>query len=683
MSTPLVFPTTVQLTTQAVQVQAAQPNNTVTFINNDTVNNIFLSTSSSVYPFASNAIQLAAQGSISLSTTQTWYACSDVTAQLIIAGGGTQWSASPTAIAETLIASGFAGAIAAAIATAGIGQVANPILLYDVPEQIPGAQRTGATQGITSYPPNTTMGQAITQWNDIPGIPLTTVAKVYYTPGEIPATFAADQDHDLPFFVANGIKCLMCLKPDANGDQVAELTTFMNLCSANSLIADVVLWQEVNDNQLTPAQFIAMWNTYAPIVRAAGYPCCMDFAINLTNGSDATIGPYFTNAISATVDKVYADFYNKDWDQFQNSLTPPGPKGRNLLYVSSLADTPPNGQSPISFGIGEFNSNLTGSEAQTPAQSAEFFAYIQEFMLARLSASKLNADTLLFNGSGPLGDPLIIDDTDPRISTNNPSFQDVYEALSALLLTVPAGATITLAAVNPSPLAGYAPANGLSYDITVAITAALSGSTIPFAEIELDWFNSDSLTAEPINPVVWSVPIGIAGSSGALITGKGPQRGKYLNVKFTNNDTVACYVAIQVNSTSRNVSSDKWYWGGSVGPPGYTLPGGAPYGNSLGSIGSSAPVTIVPGGSTSRLLNMYSGAVWCFFEQGGATGSQVEMILTPQPSSVWGDAPILDTFVGGPSGQVVYFPRAPILATFKNNQSSGDVTVQAEFIALD
>lgn len=316
----------------------------------------------------------------------------------------------------------------------------------------------GCTQGITYYPAGTTMGQAIAQWNAIPGMTPTQSAKVYYNPGAIPTTFDAGAYHDLPYFVANNIKCLLCIKPDANLDQLSAVQQFLALCQQAGLVADVILWQEVNDNQL-PATgtggFTAMWNAYAPIVRNAatvtlpgggtynytGYPCCMDFAINLTNGNPTVIGPFFTSAITVNVDKIYADFYGNDWDVFQTSIG--GVNGRNLSYVSGLCDSPPNGQSPIPFGIGEFNVNTTGTNAETPAQASAFYSYIVGFMGnqapnaqfpngGRLYQGKANADILAYNGGGPIAGPLIVDGTDFRVNAGtSPNIQAVLNTFSA------------------------------------------------------------------------------------------------------------------------------------------------------------------------------------------------------------------------------------------------------------
>lgn len=324
----------------------------------------------------------------------------------------------------------------ATVTEQGSGLSAN----WQQPFTVTPAFLTGCTQGITYYPAGTSMGQAIAQWNAIPGMPATQSAKVYYNPGAIPTTFDTGNYHNLNYFVANGIKCLLCIKPDANGDQVSAVQQFLALCQQAGLKADVILWQEVNDNQLTAASFISMWNTYAPAVRNAatvtlpgggtwnytGYPCCIDFALNLTNGDASVIGPYFTSGITTgTVDKLYVDFYGKDWDIYQQSIG--GANGRNLTYVASLADAPPSGGPAIPFGIGEFNVNMGGTtNPETVAQANAFFAYIVGFMGSqapnaqfpsggRLYQGKANADILAYNGAGPLAGPLIVDGTDPRV----------------------------------------------------------------------------------------------------------------------------------------------------------------------------------------------------------------------------------------------------------------------------
>lgn len=659
-----------------------------------------------VAPYAPNGQVILPLQSISVPASQDWSAVTDATDApvLQVTPGGGNYTPSAAAIAAQIAASGLALSIAEQIAAAGVSLLAAPVLLYDVaPQQVTGAALVGATQGITSYPAGTTMGQAITQWDAIPAVPATSCAKVFYTAGDIPAAFTADASHDLPYFAANGIKCLLCMKPDINGDQAVALQQFLALCQQAGLIAKVILWQEANDpnNDITAAQFAGMWNTYAPIVRNpatvtlpgggtyayTGYKCCMDFAVNTTAGAPSIIGSYFTSAISKTVDELSADFYGKDWDQFN-------PNGYDLAYIASLADSPPNGQAAIPFGVTEFNANLTGALAETPAQVAAFFAYITGFMGSggpssqfpaggRLYQGKQNADSLIFNGGGPLASPLITDDTDVRVNGGiTPDFQDVFTALNAATpyvpFTVAPGATVTLVPVTPSPGAGYAAADGISYDIAFTLASAAAGSTNPFVSVELQWYAADSLAAAAITPGIWSVPIGANGTSGTLITGTGPQRGQYLAIRVRNLDTVAVNVTCQVNSNSRPAVLDDWEWGNSVAVPGYILPGGAAYGGSLGSIAANG---VVAGGSAARLLNLKAGPAWVRFGQTGGTDADCELALAPQPASLWGTATILNTTADKLAGGVLMsFPRAPVLATITNN-STGAMDLFAEFIA--
>src|SRR5262249_48961221 len=155
---------------------------------------------------------------------------------------------------------------------------------------------------------------------------------------------------------------------------------------------------------------------------------------------------------------------------------------------------------------------------------------------------------------------------------------------------------------------GYAVANGLSYDITVNLTASTS-STVPFAVVTLSWFNQDSVTAQPVSVQSWTLPAGTTGTAGTITVGAGPQRRQLLQVQIHNLDTVQMSVAIQLNSTARPVQEDNWTWdvGNSPTIPTYLLSNPPPFSNTLCLQSQSS----VPAGQTfKRLCSLFAGEVF-------------------------------------------------------------------------
>ena len=180
--------------------------------------------------------------------------------------------------------------------------------------------------------------------------------------------------------VAAGTKICLTLRPAYNpvsSADLASMTTLLQTLKAAGAIVDVALWHEPFYQGLTSAQFIAMWNYYAPTVRQY-YPTV--FVPNVASLAAHGEGAYYPG--DAYTDKVCADIYDSQYKT-----------GQNLSAAAAIAD---GARPPKPFGVWEFNGCTDPYNGQSQADVTAFFSYIQSFMTARLTASKVNADVLLF-----------------------------------------------------------------------------------------------------------------------------------------------------------------------------------------------------------------------------------------------------------------------------------------------
>jgi hypothetical protein len=258
----------------------------------------------------------------------------------------------------------------------------------------------------------TSMATAETNWASITGNPVT-VRRVYWTTGAnavppaITGPGTGSGDGQLAD-AANGVKNYIDFTPPYNPVSTTAFNAiqqYLASCKAAGLVADVSLWHEPLAQGLTATQFIDMWNFYAPMV-SSFYPCCFNMeSFNAQQNNEAS---YFPGTEFCA--KVYVDFYAREYfDAFNIRLD----------AAEAVADT--NG---LPFGLGEFNGDTT---EQTPTQLNTYFTYIQTFFTSRLSASKVNADLILFNDNEPGNQPYITSSSDIRV----PFYDDIYAALAA------------------------------------------------------------------------------------------------------------------------------------------------------------------------------------------------------------------------------------------------------------
>jgi hypothetical protein len=574
--------------------------------------------------------------------------------------------------------------IAQAIQEAGISLLGAPALLYNnsaiQPAGTPGL--VGATISNSWFPSGTTEAQAITDFNTYVGLPLgNQVQRVYY--GQLPngnGIWPANlSGQPVAAIIATGAKLQVCIKPALAGltnatlaasEQQNILNTIALLNAAN-VNFDIVLYTEPNigGHFTSAAQFIAYWALYAPTIRGAtctatgeNVKCIYNPASYGNNSAEYYPG-------DAAVDVVSLDYYGTDW---KAGITPDD--------AAALADN--HLPDPIPFGISEWNAVTSESDTITTAQYNSFATSLINFMYARLAAGKDNWDVIGYFGINVQSSPLnqINSSSDFKVPANQNAYNDLTVAPPATPgIVIPASDSKTIPPITPSPVGGYAIANGISYDITVTLESNTTGSTVPFVILQVNWFNIDMAGAQAVATKHWILPIGENGSAGTVITGAGPQHGQFWELKAVNEDTEPCTLIIQANTTSRTVADDAWYWDAaqSVNVPGYTEPNATPV--FTGCLCSLDEVSIPGNGSKSYLMSLFDGEVYVSFSSG--TGGDLTFQIIPQPVSLTTGSAIYNQTTASDSRTVI-LPRAPCLLTILNPNSSA-VNAYAQVIALD
>jgi len=590
-------------------------------------------------------------------------------------------SGNPLAIAVAIVQSGLALAIAQQIATSGISLIGAPQLLYNT--QISGAAGTPGGWGSTipaGAPPlyglaNNDFTDARTDFDNLIGTP-SGAAKIFMgnKPGNLPTTPNAQ----MSAAIAAGLRIYLGYKPAFNPPTAAEQTALVAsinamkaACTAAGTGASVVavfLWNEVNgqavNNNVTPptaSQYATCVNFYGAAITGTGVQLG-----HVAIGGKANWSTYFSagSFTAGLISWIGVDYYAT---AFNNNVVLDG-AGANNINTIAAGYTP-----PLSVAMPEMGSTALSTVPSNQVVT-NYLAYCQKFLTARIIAGLVNLDCIWFDGPGTGN--CIFSGNDFRI----PLLQKFIPAVTTVPQTgIAAGATAVVQALNPSPIAGYATAPGLSYDVTFNLIAG-AASTKPFAEVTLQWFNSDSTTATPVATQVWVLPMGTNGTLGTYITGIGPQHGQFLQVSITNLDTVSCAAVVQLNSAGRPVDRHKWIWDAvsSVTVPTFTLPGtGAPYANSLVSLSNSS---VPASGSITRICGMFAGEA--FFRCNDPTG-KLQFVLSPVPGSLWGSSALVNETPGGEFAELLILPRGLTTITVSNSDAAAAHPANAELVALD
>jgi len=618
--------------------------------------------------------------------------------------------ASPAAVAETLIASGIAVAIAQSIAATGISLIAAPTLLYggQAPPPVNAGlvgvtliKYNGQATGGTPNPTLTQVKFAETSWNNDQQRPMgQLVSKRYFGPpdannplGELPS--GPPDSQNCATIATSGAKLLVSLKPfpdttggyttGPNATKCANSFTALKNCIAFIVSVatngvEFTLWQEPNlhaDNWggtddvsggVGYAKYVAF---YGPAFKTPNQAVNQTLVFDpVTSGAAGSINAYWHGGSYASlINKIVVDAYALDYTKAS------GNQGQRFVGELNAALAIANGAS-LPFGFWEWG--VTDGAATVPVNASQVPSgtpshlnfqfwnenYIIGTLQARLNGGLPNADCVWFvSGTGQNNPPS--DSTGTVKAEIQQTFDQLTSAPSSAV-TVGAGATVTFTPNSPSPNAGFASANFIGYDFTINLTTSV-GSTNPFAWVSVSWFNNDDPNAQPVDEITFAMPMGASGTGGTVITGKGPMRGQLMSVQVHNLDTVVATAVLQVNGNSRTGTIDDWIWdsSNSVSVPGFTpSSGGGPFVNMVGEVsGASVPAS----GSVVRLFGMRPGEA--FLRLSGEGAGHLQYVVTTPPTGFMGTAAIINETPINEFESIVVLPRGPLLVTISNSDA--------------
>jgi hypothetical protein len=238
----------------------------------------------------------------------------------------------------------------------------------------PGAALVGATVTGRAYTPETTLEQAMANFNTQVGRNFG-VAKRYY---KGPNTWPTD-DHFGPgieSLVERGCRGLICFEPNVNGDDLAALTASLTAIKNELTDVKVTLWQEQGiASGLTAAEFRQCYQRYQPIRNI--FPLFVD----LSGSQSHSWAAY--NPGADLVDGFAVDYYASKFVE-----------GVSIEPVAELAN-----ESGKEFGIWEIG-NCAEPTDRLPSdeQIVEYFGYLTSLQGDRLKNGYLVGDTTWYNG---------------------------------------------------------------------------------------------------------------------------------------------------------------------------------------------------------------------------------------------------------------------------------------------
>lgn len=671
-----------------------------------------------------------------------------LTAGLSVAPGYSGATVSPSQLVQVAGLSTLAVQIAQQILKTGVSLVPAPELLYGGGSGSGGGGGTagfnfiGARVDPRGYNPPT--GPPVYAVNDYVGpsqfydsvvgrVVAQQGTKWYWNEGQLETTLAA-LTADWPGLITwmqqtavPNLRVIISVRPDRTGvtasgtlnahgtSQAAALASMLSVLTTNfpNVTFIGVPWQEPQGQTNAGANFFPFTYTsggsqvtitydnyvqaYGPTILAGVGSLCYDCEFTPEQAARCFQAQFFNPARPWT--HFYCDYYAASYKNGVRLNAPyqgAGPAGGLVSLATS---------NNLIFGIAEYGDSASG----TSTTQAIYSAYIDHIIAVVGGITNVpsqGGDVTWFSGTAYQGNNVIQSNgfSIPGVdlagtASGDDGITDLYDALSNAtgtggtggggsgVVTVPAGGSLNLAPINPSPGGGYALANGLSYDISIVGTAG-AGSTIPFYTVQMLWKNADIAASKIIHEERWNLPLGVSTSTGTTGVGRGPMHGQFLNIKLINQDTVPCQLVFNLNSTGRPVSEHDWQWDAiaSNNVPTFTLPGtNEAYSNSLGNMQA---ISCPAGGSVSRLLSLYAGAVYCRLGT-AAAAAVITVTLTPQPPAVFGTASMLNELLSGTGAsgpgdlsRIVYFPRAPVLVTFSNSDAAAH-NVFARFIPLD
>jgi hypothetical protein len=683
----------------------------VLFFNQDIANTVWLGYDSDLQLNATNGWPLAPLTSVNMDGRRTIYAVANPgTSNMLVMPGGTNPTLSVTALTEAFIASGLAVQIAEAIASSGISIVGAPTLLYNGSIQNTSGVTSGfgtnfgtdvpAEYGCSGGNSTAAFQCAYNTFDGLIAPQKDGASKLFQNPSQ----YLTTPNTKIQAAINQGHRLYLCYQPGSNQNANGTVTTISQttsdqtklLASVNAMIAacaaagtgasvgGVVLYQEYNDqnssHQISAATFQSAFNYYSNFLHAQlpglnVYACLGSGTKNNWN--------LYVNAGLTFISGMGIDYYasaqiaGASLDSGNNGGAPNAGVSNNIIAIVTALNIP--------WSVMELGRRASSSAPlPSTAQMQTYFNYIASVIKNWLTAGHTMLDCMWFNGQA--NEANVILPGDPLITSPANILQNFIASITTAPITgIAANTTAVLPPLSPTPVAGYAVANGLSYDITVNLIAS-AGSTVPFAAVQLAWFNEDSLTAQPVSVQEWSLPAGTTATTGTFIIGAGPQRGQFLQVSITNLDTVQMSVTIQLNSTGRTVELDTWFWdvASSVAIPTFQLVNAnTPYSNQ---IAMQSTLSIPAGGSVTRLCGMFAGEV--YIKLNAATPNVITATLNPVPSqtgaaNTWfgNNSMLAETLGAGEFETIIILPRCPTTITFSNSDAVAR-TANMQMIAL-
>jgi hypothetical protein len=643
--------------------------------------------------------------------TKTIYANAPAnTANLLVLPAGSNPTLSVSALGEAFIASGLALQIAQAISQSGISLVGAPSLLYNGSIQNTAGTPAGfgtnfsdgvpASYGCAGGNSTAAFQCSYTAFDSLITPQVDGASKLFNNASLYPLV----PDNKQQAAINKGHRLYLCYQPGAlpTSGQVTSIqqtTTDQNnlLASVNAMIAAcaaagtgatveaIVLYQEYDDNDsghnITAPVYQSAWNYYANFLHA--HLPTLNIVACVGSGTASQWNNYVNSGltfISGLMVDYYGSSFNKGvlLDSGNNGGAVVGGVSNNIIAIAAALNIP--------WCIGELGRIATSNATvPTTTQMKNYFTYIAGVVAAWVGAGHSMLDCMWFNGQS--GSPNIISTlTDPLVSSPANLLQNFIAAISSVPITgIGAGVTAVLPPITPSPVAGYATAQAISYDITVNLIAS-AGSTVPFAAVELAWFNTDDTTAQPVAVQQWTLPAGTTGTTGTFIVGAGPQRGQFLQISITNLDTVQMSVTIQLNATGRITETDDWFWdpANSVTVPTFQLVNAnAPFSNQ---IAVQSGTTLLASTAITRLCGMFAGETYIRFNASGA--GVVSVQLNPVPATkggggTWlGACSLLNEQPNGEFEATIVLPRCPTEVIITNTDGANSHVVNFEMVAL-
>lgn len=688
---------------------AGNSGNSVLFVNLDNNDFITIDDNNGVTPGTSyNGAVLAPGGSIALPANSTWYAVTDQpdgpTLQVTL--GGNNWTIPIGDIAQQIATSGLALAIAQQIAAQGLALIGAPKALYGGLQPRTGAGIVGLTLDKFAYLPNTSTDfQQYPVWASKVGRPFNGVRRCYSQEGDLPSS--SSNDSNAANSASNGFKVCHSLKPFRDATNTygnnkipgqGNLTFAQHLAAIKTAVVylqsvctnglEICFWHECNGNgpngpfgtggpytstttnAQAEANYAAYQNFYVDALKkVTNAPLTADVtsAICVAAFSPANMLDWINACNKTKIDTYAVDYYCQDFNSKPTTVPPAVDSIRALAVTDSKK-----------FGYWEIG--LTNGSTNPSVSTAN--SWLTNEMIAKnvtyLQAGHIMADTIWFaapkDGTGgasrnALGSGAAGACNDPTVIANAAALFDQLSSSPSNVISVPGNGTVIPAPLNPSSGAGFAVADGLSYDISLALVS--SGTpTIPFVQVQMEWFNNDATGGIPVETQIWRCPIGNNATVGTNITGVGPQRGQFLQITLINLDTVACTVQLQVNSTSRNVAKHDWQWDAvsSVQVHGYNMASGGEFGNALGAMNQ---VSVPANGTKKFLFGMRAGYITVRFAAPAA--NTMNYVLTFEPQSDMGTAAILNETLASTDKDfhfVMIAPRCPISVTASNQDGT-------------